>query len=98
LRSEADRLRQSFNIASNNKNLLLDELNALNAHIDTISLANNDMNLEIDDIIKRDEMIRSEIAMRQSRAANIRATNEDQFWKSMTYLQDKQARSPIRKR
>lgn len=67
----------------------------MNAHIDTISKSNNEMNLEIDEIIKRDEMIRSEIAMRQSRAANLRATNDDQFWKSMTYLQDKQARSPI---
>lgn len=61
---EVEWLRQSNGICLSNKNQLLDELNALNSHIEIIQKSNFEMNNEIDSIIQRDEMIRSEIAMR----------------------------------
>ena len=44
-------------MATSNKEALLDELNALNSHIHVLDSQNNDMNGEIDAILRRDEQI-----------------------------------------
>lgn len=93
---EADRLRHSYNIATSNRDALQSELQALSTHIDIVGRQNNEMNEEIDHIIKRDEMIRSELNDRAYRVSQMRQKEQDEFRSSSAFVDTVRASSPLR--